>query len=275
MRSLVAVALGLAILSSLSLSAQRRSPSRPAPKPTPKPAAPAAAPVRRAERAVPFHIGETLTYDVSWSSYVTAGTVVTTVKEKRPSFNSTAYYIIAEGRPTPLVAKLYTLYYKLDTLLDSYTLLPQRGSVYSEEGNRHRFKATSFDRSAQKASYEYQGGTTSKQEFPVSPVAQDALSAIYVLRAIPIKTGDRMTMPVTDNGANYKVQVDVGTLERVRTGLGDMNACKVKPSVFNAQGQPIGRNTAIWLSEDPRRLPVKFQAELPVGSFNLVLREAK
>jgi hypothetical protein len=272
MKRLVAAAAGLFVVASLSLAAQRRPPSRPAAKPTPKPAAPAAP---RAERAVPFHVGETLTYDVSWSSYLTAGTAVTTVKEKRPSFNSTAYYIVAEGRPTPLVAKLYTLYYKLDTLLDSYTLLPQRGSVYSEEGSRHRFKTITFNHSTQKASYEVQAGTTSKQDIAVSPVAQDVLSSIYVLRAIPMKAGDRMTMPVTDNGANYKVQVDVGALERVRTGLGDMSAWKVRPTVFNAQGQPQGRNTAIWISEDPRRLPVKFQAELPVGSFNLVLREVK
>ena len=106
-------------------------------------------------------------------------------------------------------------------------------------------------------------------------MAQDVLSAIYVLRAIPIKTGDRMTMPVSDNGANYKVQVDVGALERIRTGIGDMNAWKVTPSVFNAQGQPQGRNTVLWISEDPRRLPVKFQAVLPVGTFNLTLREVK
>ena len=36
-----------------------------------------------------------------------------------------------------LVAKLYPLYYKLDTLLETTTLLPQRGSIYSEEGSRH------------------------------------------------------------------------------------------------------------------------------------------
>jgi len=258
---------GLAVLASLSLSAQRPA--------TPRPGAPARPAAPRIERAVPFHVGETLTYDVSWSSYLTAGTAVVTVKEKKPSYNSTAYYIVAEGRPTPLVAKLYSLYYKMDTLLDSYTLLPQRGSVYSEEGSRHRFKATRFDRAAQKAFFEYQTGTTVKSDFPVSPYVQDALSAIYVLRAIPMKAGDRMTMPVSDNGRNYKVMVDVGALENIGTPLGPMHAWKVRPSILDARGQAQGRNVAIWISDDARRLPVKFQAELPVGSFNLVLREAR
>src|SRR5437763_16823787 len=72
----------------------------------------------RAERAVPFSVGETLTYDVSWSTLPAAGTAVTMVKEKKPSYNSVAYYIVAEGRPTALVARLFPLNYKIDTLLD-------------------------------------------------------------------------------------------------------------------------------------------------------------
>jgi hypothetical protein len=246
--------------------------SRPPARPEP-PARAAAVP--RSEPAVPFKPGETLSWDVSWSSYLTAGTAVATVKEKKPSFSSTAYYIVAEGRPTPLLSRLYTLYYKIDTLLDSYTLLPQRGSVYSEEGQRHRFKTTQFDRAASKVFFEYKTDTTVKADFPISPVTQDALSAIYVLRAIPLKDGDRMTMPVTDNGRNYKVLFDVGGLEQVKTPIGQQSAWRVKLSVFDDKSKPVGRNIAIWMSDDARRLPVKLQAELPVGSFNLTLREVR
>jgi len=238
-------------------------------------AALAAAPSQRGERRVPFAVGETLTYDVSWSSYITAGTVVTTVKEKKPSFDSTAYYIVAEGRPTALLSKLYSLYYKLDTLIDAYTLLPQRGSVYSEEGKKHRFKATLFDRKANKVAYEYTTDTTTKQSVPTSPVSQDALSAVYVLRAVPFKAGDRMTMPVSDGGTNYKGQFDISGPERVRTGLGDVSAFKLRLALADDKSKPVGRNIAMWISDDARRLPLKVQAELAVGSFNLTLREAK
>jgi hypothetical protein len=255
MKRLGVAALGLAAVASLSLSAQR--------------------PAQRTERAVPFRVGETLSYDVSWSAYLTAGTVVTSVREKKPSYNSTAYYVVAEGRPTPLVAKLYSLYYKLDTLLDSYTLLPQRGSVYSEEGKRHRFRTTVFDRRAQKAHFEYQADGTAKADFAVSPVAQDALSAVYVLRAVPFKSGERMTMPICDNGTNYKLQVDITGPESVRTGLGTLSALRLNLTLFDDRNRRVGRNTALWMSDDARRLPVKLQTELAVGSFNLVLREAR
>ena len=96
------------------------------------------APAPKRELAVPFAAGEALTYDISWSTFLTAGSATVSVKEKKPSYGSTAYYIVAEGRPTPLLSKLYALYYKADTLLDVYTLLPQRGSIYSDENGRKR-----------------------------------------------------------------------------------------------------------------------------------------
>jgi Protein of unknown function (DUF3108) len=268
MKRLVAIALAAGLLAPFTLEAQRAG------RPVPKPRTPAVQ-TRRTERAVPFKIGETLTYDVSWLSYVTAGTATTTVMEKKSSFDSTAYYIVAEGRPTPLVSKLYTLYYKMDTLLDAYTLLPQRGSVYSQEGSRHRFKVSQFDHAAHKVFFEYESSGKVTDTFAVPPYVQDALSAIYVLRAVPVEAGARITMPVTDNGTNYKVQVEVAPAERIRTPFGDASAWKLRLGIVDPAGKPQGRNVALWLSDDARRLPMKLQAELPIGSVNLALRDVK
>ena len=227
------------------------------------------------ERAVPFAVGETLTYDISWSTFLTAGTAVSTVKDKKPSADSTAYYIVAEGRTTPLLSRVYPVYYKMDTLLDSYVLLPQRGTYYSEEGKRHRLRTTQFDRAANKVFFEYQSDTTVKDNFATSPLTQDALSAIYTLRATAFKAGDRITMPVSDDGLNYMVQADIGPVERVTTPLGQFDAWKVRLTVVDDKQKQVGSNAAIWLSDDARRLPVRLQADLPVGNFNLILREAR
>jgi hypothetical protein len=233
-----------------------------------------ATPGRGRERPVPFQVGETLTYDVSWSAYLTAGTAVLTVKEKRPSYNSIAYYIVAEGRPSQFVSALYPLYFKMDTLIDAFTLLPQRGSTYSEEGARHKFRTTTFDRAARKAHFEFQTDTIVKKDFSVPPDVQDALSVLYALRMMPLKAGSRTTMPVTDDGGTYTLQVDVGAPERIRTPEGEARAWKLQPSIRDDQNEPVGRNIAVWLSDDSKRLPLKMQADLVVGSFVLTLRDA-
>jgi hypothetical protein len=228
-----------------------------------------------APRTVPFRAGETLTYDVSWATFLVAGTVVMTVKDRKPSFDSTAYYIVAEARPAPFLAKLYSLYYKLDTLLDVYSLLPQQGSLYTEEGNRHRLKTTRFDRTARKAFFEDQPMTTVKADFPIAASTLDALSSLYVLRTIPLKAGLHVTMPVTDDGLNYKLTIDVAAPERIKTPIGEIAAWKAIPVITDDKGQTIGKNLAMWISADARRYPLKIQADVPVGSFVLQLREAR
>jgi Protein of unknown function (DUF3108) len=209
-----------------------------------------------AEQSVPFRVGETLTYDVSWSSYVAAGTAVATVKEKSLSHDATVYSIVTEGRPNALVSKLYNLYYKIDTLLDSSTLLPQRASTYSEEGHRHRVRTTEFDR-------------------PENKGRQDPLSAIYVLRARPLKPGTRVRMGVTNADKQYTVSFEVGATERLTTPIGDVDTWQVKTSIVDATGETAAKHVALWLSTDARRLPVKVRAELPFGDFTLTLRDVR
>lgn len=226
------------------------------------------------ERPVPFRAGEKLEYDVGWSSYVTAGSATVTVVEKKPSYGSTAYYIVAEGRPTPLLSKLYTLYYKADSLIDVYSLLSQRGSTYSEEGRRRRLKVTLFNQAAKKAQYEVKTATHVTKELAVPAYTQDVLSALYVLRSIPLKPGDRFNMPVSDNGNVYTLQVTIGNVEPVKTGIGTMQATKVTPLIRAAGGETPGRGLAIWITNDAKKIPVRIEAQLAVGKFTLVLRQA-
>src|SRR5256885_7093504 len=208
------------------------------------------------ERTVPFKVGEKLTYDVAWSSFVTAGIAVTEVETKQPTRRSIAYHIVADGRPIPFVARLYALHYRVDALLDAYSLLPDRASVDIEEGARKRTRTKEFDRRKE-------------------PQALDALSAIYVLRAATLRSGLHITWPIVENDVTYTVRMETSGPEPVRTPMGTLPAWKVTPSATDANRRPVGRDMAIWISTDARRLPLKLRAELPVGTFDLVLRDAR
>ena len=234
-------------------------------------------PARRlsSERRVPFTVGETLEYDVSWSAFLTAGSATLKVQEKKASYGSRAYYIYAEGRPIPLIASLYPVYYKADTLLDVFTLLPQRGSIYSDEQGERKTQVTLFDRSAGSVVYELQPATGAKTKLSVPPLTQDALSAVYVLRASPLLEGGRITMPVFDRGVLHTVRITVGAKERISTGAGWLRAWRITPVVTDSEGRQGYSGLAIWISDDARRLPVKLEAELAVGRFVLALRAVK
>jgi hypothetical protein len=246
----------------------------PAAKPKTAPAQKASPTPAKRESPVPFAPGETLTFDVSWSSYITAGTATMKVVEKKPSYGSVAYYIVAEGQPGALLSRLYELYYKADTLLDAYSLLPQRGSVFSREGKRQRMKTTMFDRGTNMATYTLETRTVVKKQLRAPAYAQDPLGAVYVLRALSLKSGDRFNVPICDGGKTYTVSVAVSAPETVKTDAGEIRAWKITPALPKEQSGTARRLT-LWLSDDARRLPVKMQAQLAVGTFDLTLRNVQ
>ena len=166
-----------------------------------------------------------------------AGTAVATVRERRPSAsNASAYYIVAEGRPLPLIARLYSLYYKMDTLLDTATLLPQEGSLYSEEGRRQRMGTTRYDRTARKAFFELQGDPPIRADVNVPAQVQDGLSALYAMRASNLSVGTKLTYPILDDGTLYTVAMQAAASERIKVPLGDIDAWNMKVNITDAQG---------------------------------------
>jgi hypothetical protein len=246
--------------------------AKPATKSTAKPAPAPAAP-SRTERRVPFLVGEQLIYDVSWSSYVSAGTLALKVEGKRPSLASTAYYVSAEAQTTGLLSKLYTLYYKADSLIDVFTLLPQRGSVYSRENRDERLKTTTFDHAKKTAVFEMKTASLMHLDLQLPPLTQDLLSAIYVLRSIQPRTGDRLEIPVSDSGKLYKVTFIVGGVEPQKKSDGTaVQALRVTPEIRDEKGKPAAAGSVLWLANNPSLTPVRMEASLPVGRVVVALR---
>jgi hypothetical protein len=227
----------------------------------------------RVERPVPYAVGERLAYDVSWSNYLTAGTVTLAVESKRPSYNSIAYYVVAEAQTTGMLASLYTLYYKADTLIDAFTMLPQRGSVYSREGRRERMKTTMFDHGARRATFEMRTSSTMEKTVGLGISTQDALSALYALRTIAPKPGESFTMPVSDSGWLYHVRFAVGQAEPVRTATGaTVQALRVVPSITGERGQAVPLTSVFWLAADGSFRPVRLEGGLSVGRIVMTLK---
>lgn len=246
--------------------AQARRPAKPAPK--------AAAP--QADIRVPFSAGETLTYNVGWSTYFTAGTATMRVQERRPLGGSRAAYIlVAEGKPGSILSKLYDLYYKAETQLDTRTLQPITASIFSKEGSRTRVKTTHFKGpSATSADYEVRTTSLNKRQLRVPKYTQDALAAVYVLRtALRFTPGDKLSMPVTTGGDVYTADVRLGAApETVRTEAGTFQAWKASITAIDVvTRQPAARGMTVWFSNDARKLPVKMEAGLAVGAFTLTL----
>jgi hypothetical protein len=229
-------------------------------------------PAARAEAEVPFRVGEVLSYDVTFASLLPVGTATSTVRGRLASTSSSAYDIAVEGRPLPAFASLYNMLYRMETQLDTVTLLPLRTTMYSEENNEKRLGVTTYDRPRFKASFE----STNPQvatELDIPPQAQDGLSAVYLVRTMTVRPGDNFSLSVVDGGHLYTVRVDIGQPETVTVPLGEIEALPAKVTITGNDATPALSNAAAWISNDRRRLPLRLQTDLAVGNITLLLRQ--
>ena len=226
------------------------------------------------DRPVPFRVGEVLTYDVGWSTYLTAGSATLSVKDRRPAGPGVAVYdLVAEGWPTSLLDKLYHVYYKAETLLNTATLQPAFATLYSDERGRTRLKSLRF-LSATRTEFQPKAGAP-KEQRAVPAGTLDPLAAVYVMRQIPLKAGQPVTMSIIEDTIVYTVRWQIAAPESLTTDLGTFSAWRLTPLVTDTRGKPVAnRQIVVWISDDARRLPVKFQAGLAVGSFTLTLTHA-
>src|SRR5262249_2739659 len=133
---------------------------------------------------------------------LTAATATFEVKERRAAGSGGAYYIVAEAKPGSMLSAVYPLYYKLDTLLGASTLQPVQANMFASEKGRTRLQTTTFS-SPTSIIYQVKTSTLVEERHTVAPRTLDALSLIYVMRALPISPTLNVTIPMTEGGESF------------------------------------------------------------------------
>jgi len=221
---------------------------------------------------VPFQVGETLTYDVSWSSFLTAGRATMRVTDRTPlSAGRSGYGLQVEAQSVSVAASLYKLYYKIESVLDATSLAAVRSASYSNEGGKIRVKSISFGAN-NTGNVELRTPNVTRRQLTLPPHTLDMLSAIYVLRALAVKPGDTLTMPIVDGDTVSRLRLTFGAKEMVTTGFGKLPGWKVTPVMLDDRGRATSaRRLTFWLSDDASRKPLRFEAALPIGTVTLTL----
>lgn len=260
-------------VAALSAAPQRAAaPKHPAVPPT-KATAPAPPP---ADAAVPFRVGESLTYDVSWSSFLTAGQVTMRVADRQNlGGGRSGYHFVTEAQTASLAAKLYLVYYKVESVIDTASLAAVRASSYSNERGRERVKSIWFG-ARNTGSYEIKRGEVSKGQVALPPRTLDPLGAMYIARVVHANPGETLVMPIVDGDTVSRLRLTFGNRETVKTGSGSANGWRVTLTLTDLQGKRTAdRPLTVWLSDDAQRRPLRFEGALAVGSITLALAKGQ
>lgn len=163
----------------------------------------------------------------------------------------------------------------VESLADAHPFAVLRTkSLYQDRRKTINSEAT-FDHAAGKVVWteSEQNQKPNATTLPFNGPVHDVLTLIYFVRTQNLKPGQRFEVAMVDAGRTYRCVVNVVAGKKMRTAVGRVNTVRVEPAIFdgNREVRPRGMLT-IWLTDDPRHIPVKAQVKAPIGNVDINLK---
>ncbi len=221
-----------------------------------------------------FQPGETLTYEISWSKIVTAGTAVMEVKAERLPNGRNVFRFIATSRSVGVVDKVYPVNDRVQSLFDPQIMQSLSFDLSESHGKRKRRRTLTFDHAGRTVVSKLNNDPPHSMTIPER--VQDALSSLFYLRTMgDFTNGKTHLIDVHDSGKNWSVEVFTLGREKVKTPAGEFNTIKVKTfpryeGVFMNKGEIF-----IWLTDDSRKIPVLMKSTISIGSIMTTLTDMR
>ena len=265
-----ALASAASLLLSLSLATAQVSPEKVAFIP-PKVAEP-----------LPFKIGETLAYNVSFSKLIFSGTIgelKLSVSKPRDSPKPEMIELKAEAVSKGFFPALFGVKVKdhYISLVNQTDFGVHASTKLLEEGKVRREQTSVVNREAGLVAYTDRDLANVKSEPKVkekpSPTwIQDLLSAIYFVRTQPLKEGDVIPVPISDGGEVYNIEVIAVKREEIKTGAGKFKAIQLNAKVFDGRYIKRSGEMLVWVTDDPTRIPVRARIKTSGATITVDLK---
>lgn len=214
---------------------------------------------------LPFRAGEKLTYEISWSNIVQAGTAVMEVRKDGAAGESKAYHLISRASTAGLVSRFYKVSDTVESFIDCERLYSLSFRLDQQHGKRKKIRAMSFDHDKGTV-VESADGKQATYSIPEN--VQDALSSLYYVRARQdFVVGKPIIVNVHEDGKTWNVEVQTLGREKIKTVLGEFDTIKIKTF---PRYEGVFRNSAeiyIWITDDARKIPVLMKSAISIGTI--------
>jgi hypothetical protein len=219
-------------------------------------------------RQTPLHVGERLSYTLSWGK-ITAGTAVLEVAGRQHLGGRSVVKLLHTARSNDFVSFFYPVNNRVESLLDEEAMLPAHLSFKRREGKRKNDTEVVFDQNAHLATVTRDGQT---ETLPVPPDVQDMLSCLYFFRSLPLSAvGETVGIDVYHDKKNYHLELRVEGFERMKSPLGEVETVRVL-AIMPFRGLFLNEgNIRVWFTKDPARVPILMRAKVTVGSISATL----
>ncbi|MDP1758490.1 MAG: DUF3108 domain-containing protein [Thermodesulfovibrionales bacterium] len=220
------------------------------------------------QNAESFNIPEKFEYELTWTG-VKAGTATLEITRTGNDIK-----IFSTAQSANWVSVFYTVDDRVEAVLTKKSSLmfvgePVNYRLRIREGRHRRDKEVIFN-SGNKVTY-IDHINNEKQNFDVPSLIFDPLSSFYYLRTLKLVVGEPVYITMFDSKKVWNVEVQVLRKEKVTLPTGTVDTILIKPlmkseGIFYKKG-----DIYIWLTDDEKRIPVKLQTKVAIGSINALL----
>ncbi|RII26267.1 MAG: DUF3108 domain-containing protein [Geobacter sp.] len=208
-------------------------------------------------------VPEKLVYELSWTG-IPVGTATQEITER-----GNVRRILSTARSNDWLS----VFFPVDDLIES--ILVKGGAPFPgltryyrmqiREGRHNRDREITFDQAKGVAVY-HDRRSNELREIPIPSPTFDIYGSFYFTRHLPLEVGKSYVVAVLDGKDVERVEVRVLRREKLKTVLGELNTIVIRPMV-KSEGVFEGKGSVhIWLTDDKRRIPVRAQTKVTVGS---------
>lgn len=235
-------------------------------------------PSRRPQKD-PIWVSEHLVYSIRYFG-VSAGDLILDVLPFKEVNRRKVYHI----RANAISSTMFSLFYRLNDIVESFMdyegSFSHRFHLVLDETKQTRDALELNDSEKQQTFYwnrwhhNVKDYTESKEFGHIEPFSQDSLSALFYIRTLPLTPGSVVTFPVVSEGKGWEAVCTVVRRETVSSPFGKVQAIVIKPETKYQGVLKKNGDSFLWLTDDDRRIPLKLEAKVKIGTVVAELKRA-
>lgn len=235
----------------------------------------------KADKKLPFAVGETLTYEGKFSKIFPGIAVADMTFKVLNAPNNEDYLVKAEAKSKGTLLKIFRFSFlqQIDSTIEKDEFRVLKTVKRDVQKERVRDSEALFDYKEKRVTYvETDPKDTMRPPRNIASTLEgethDMISGIYNLRLLPLAVGKKFELAVSDSGLVYKVPLRVTARERQKTILGKVWCFRVEPEIFGANRLIDQKGSMIiWITDDEKRIPVRSQLNTEIGKVEVKLKK--
>jgi len=232
---------------------------------------------------IALHGGEFLHYRIAWGIFPKAGEIKISAEEIPMPLSGSGGNNGEAASPAAPVLRITTTTRTSGTLKNFFPFRAESRADFdlrsgllrhSEERSESKRKQTGqqlrFDYAAGQAIYQNEVASEKSKALPLPPgQPMDLITSLVQTRAWDLEPGQSRDALVIFDDDFYELTIHATGYETLTTALGKFRTLVLEPRMERTEPKGMfrrGSTVKVWISQDARRLPVRFQVEFKFGS---------